>query len=195
MHRCLQLASLGAGNVAPNPMVGAVLVHGDRIIGEGYHEKYGAPHAEPNCIGSVTERDKDLVPESVLYVYLEPCVHFGKTPPCVDLIIRSKIPKVIIGCRDPFKEVNGKGIDRLRAAGIGVEVNVLEDECKNLNKRFFTFHSEHRPYFILKWAQTANGKIAVSPPTAVQSPGEKPNRLIITNEFTNRLVHKWRSEE
>jgi len=192
MYRCLQLARLGAGNVAPNPMVGAVLVHGDRIIGEGYHEKYGAPHAEPNCIGSVTGRDKDLVPDSVLYVSLEPCVHFGKTPPCVDLIIRSKIPKVVIGCRDPFKEVNGKGVDRLRAAGIEVELNVLENECKNLNKRFFAFHTEHRPYFILKWAQTANGRIADSPPAQFL---QEHDRVMITNEFTNRLVHKWRSEE
>jgi diaminohydroxyphosphoribosylaminopyrimidine deaminase/5-amino-6-(5-phosphoribosylamino)uracil reductase len=185
MHRCLELASLGAGNVAPNPMVGAVLVHDDRIIGEGYHEKFGAPHAEPNCISSVREQDRDLIAKSVLYVSLEPCVHLGKTPPCTDLIIRNKIPKVVVGCHDPFKEVDGKGIGKLRAAGVEVEVNVLEQECKNLNKRFFTFHTEHRPYIILKWAQTANGKIA----------GQGSNRLHITNDFTNRLVHKWRSEE
>src|ERR1041385_4236083 len=147
MHRCIQLAGLGAGKVAPNPMVGAVLVHGDRIIGEGYHEKYGGPHAEPNCIHSVTGQDKDLIAESVLYVSLEPCVHFGKTPPCADLIIKNKIPKVIIGCRDPFVEVKGKGIEKLKASGIEVET-VLENECRGLNKRFMVFHEQHRPYII-----------------------------------------------
>ena len=185
MLRCIQLAKLGAGNVAPNPMVGAVLVNNGRIIGEGYHQKYGEAHAEPNCINSVKIEDKHLIPESVLYVSLEPCVHYGKTPPCSDLIIKNKIPKVVIGCRDPFKEVNGKGIEKLEATGVKVELGVLQKECEELNKRFLTFYTQHRPYIILKWAQTSNHKIA----------GWESDRLLISNEFTNRLVHKWRSDE
>jgi diaminohydroxyphosphoribosylaminopyrimidine deaminase/5-amino-6-(5-phosphoribosylamino)uracil reductase len=160
-------------------------VHDDRIIGEGYHEKYGEAHAEPNCIKSVKEEDQNLVSQATMYVSLEPCTHFGKTPPCADLIIRNKIPKVVIGCRDPFKEVNGKGVEKLKAGGVEVEFGALEKECKELNKRFFCFHERHRPYIILKWAQTANGKMA----------GLTSDRLQITNEFTNRLVHRWRSEE
>jgi diaminohydroxyphosphoribosylaminopyrimidine deaminase/5-amino-6-(5-phosphoribosylamino)uracil reductase len=185
MHRCLQLAKLGSGNVAPNPMVGAVLVYNDQIIGEGFHQKYGEAHAEPNCIASVKDGNKNLISSSTLYVSLEPCTHFGKTPPCADLIIKNKIPKVVIGCRDPFEEVNGKGIEKLRKSGIDVEYGILEKECKELNKRFLGFHTQHRPYIILKWAQTANGKIA----------GRGRDRLFISNEFANRLVHKWRSEE
>lgn len=228
MHRCLQLASLGAGNVAPNPMVGAVLVNNDRIIGEGYHQKYGGPHAEPNCLTSVKEEDMLLIAESVLYVSLEPCAHFGKTPPCTDLIIQNKIPKVVVGCRDPFNEVNGKGIEKLSGAGIEVQQHILEEKCKELNKRFFTFHTAHRPYIILKWAQTANGQMAehsLSSSTGENSTQSSPvdnlqvnrswsrdeaseliastvggsrdkgDRLHISNEFTNRLVHKWRSED
>jgi diaminohydroxyphosphoribosylaminopyrimidine deaminase/5-amino-6-(5-phosphoribosylamino)uracil reductase len=197
MHRCIELANLGAGNVAPNPMVGAIMVYQDRIIGEGYHEKYGGPHAEPNCIASVKEEDRHLVSHATLYVSLEPCAHFGKTPPCADLIIRNKIPQVVIGCRDPFKEVDGQGIEKLQAAGIEIELGVLENECVELNKRFFTFHTQHRPYIILKWAETANGKIAASPRPSeeVASDSLGSNRLHISNEFTNRLVHKWRSEE
>jgi len=185
MHRCLELAKRGAGYVAPNPMVGAVLVHDGRIIGEGFHQQYGGPHAEVNCINSVREQDKDKVTSSVLYVSLEPCSHFGKTPPCTDLVITNKIPEVVIGCRDPFKEVDGKGIEKLKAAGVKVFYGILEKECQQLNKRFFTFHTKHRPYIILKWAETADGKIA----------GDGTNRLLISNEQTNRLVHKWRSEE
>ena len=139
MKRCLQLAELGTGAVAPNPMVGAVLVYENKIIAEGYHKKFGGPHAEVNCIASVPETNKPLIPLSTLYVSLEPCVHFGKTPPCADLIIKNKIPKVIIGCRDPFEEVNGKGIKKLKAAGVEVEAGVMEKECKELNKRFFIF--------------------------------------------------------
>jgi len=229
MHRCLELAKLGAGNVAPNPMVGAVLVYNDQIIGEGYHQKYGEAHAEPNCIHQAVQNGQsDLIPQSTMYVSLEPCVHFGKTPPCADLIIRNKIPKVVIGCRDPFKEVNGKGIGKLLGAGINVELGILEKECKELNKRFLGFHTQHRPYIILKWAQTANGKISPSPAlplgkgeantqplseqdsaidkdspkSEVSVPDTSPiggsrmgARLYISNEFTNRLVHKWRSEE
>jgi diaminohydroxyphosphoribosylaminopyrimidine deaminase/5-amino-6-(5-phosphoribosylamino)uracil reductase len=185
MQRCIELAKLGEGNVSPNPMVGAVLVHENRIIGEGYHQQYGFAHAEVNCISSIKEEDVHLLPQSTIYVSLEPCAHFGKTPPCADLIIHKKIPRVAVGCRDPFEPVNGKGIEKLKAAGTEVTVNVCEDECKELNKRFFTFHTKQRPYIILKWAQTADGKIA--------SAGTE--RLLISNEFTDRKVHKWRSEE
>jgi len=185
MHRCLELARLGAGSVAPNPMVGAVLVYENRIIGEGYHQVYGEAHAEVNCINSVLVADAPLIPLSTLYVSLEPCAHFGKTPPCSDLIIRYQIKIVVIGCRDPFTEVDGKGIEKLQYAGVTVTVGVLEAECRELNKRFFTFVTQHRPYIILKWAQTANGLIA----------GEGEERLLISQAYTNRLVHQWRSEE
>jgi len=185
MQRCLQLAALGAGQVAPNPMVGAVLVYEGRIIGEGYHRIYGKAHAEVNCIDSVSEPDRCVIPQSVLYVSLEPCAHHGKTPPCSDLVIQNKIPKVIIGSADPFKQVNGKGIEKLQIAGIEVITGILEDECKDLNRRFFTFHKKHRPYIILKWAQTADSKIA----------GIGPKRLLISNDITNRVTHKWRGEE
>lgn len=185
MQRCLQLAQSARGYVAPNPMVGAVLVYNDEIIGEGYHEKYGEAHAEVNCVNSVSENNRELISKSILYVSLEPCAHWGKTPPCADLIIKHKIPKVVIGCRDPFSEVNGKGIEKLRSAGVEVETGILESECKQLNKRFFCFHEKHRPFIILKWAQTDDKKIA----------NAGYGRLHISNEYTNRVVHKWRSEE
>ena len=185
MHRCLQLAMLGAGHVAPNPMVGAVLVHNGRIIGEGYHREYGKAHAEVNCIESVAEADKHLIVDSTLYVNLEPCAHFGKTPPCTDVIIKNNIPNVVVGSVDPFEQVDGKGIERLRQAGVEVITGILEHECKKLNRRFFTFHTKHRPFIILKWAQTVDSKIA----------GIADKRLLISGELTNRLVHKWRSEE
>lgn len=185
MYRCLELAKLGAGNTAPNPMVGAVLVHNGRIIGEGYHQKYGEAHAEVNCLNSVREEDRSLIPQSVLYVSLEPCAHFGKTPPCADLIIRHAIPEVIIGCRDPFKAVDGKGIEKLKAAGIKVTVDILKKECQELNKRFFTFYTQHRPYVLLKWAQTSDCKIGKA----------DGSRIYITHPYTDRRVHKWRSEE
>jgi len=185
MERCLSLARKGAGYTAPNPMVGAVLLHEGRIIGEGYHEQYGQAHAEPNCINSVADADKALIGYSTLYVSLEPCAHFGKTPPCSDLIIEKRIPRVVIGCRDPFEQVNGRGIEKLKAAGIEVITGVCEKACIDLNKRFFTFHEQQRPYVILKWAQTADEKIA----------GNNNQRLLISNPETNRLVHKWRSEE
>lgn len=185
MSRCLELATKGTGKAAPNPVVGAVLVYKGQIIGEGWHKKYGEAHAEVNCINDAVQNGfEKLIPESVLYVSLEPCAHFGKTPPCADLIIRYKIPKVVIGCRDPFEFVNGKGIERLQAAGKDVTVGVLEDDCRELNRRFFTYQEKKRPYIILKWAQTADGKIS----------GGK-ERLLISNKFTNRLVHRWRSEE
>jgi len=185
MKRCITLAAYGAASVAPNPMVGAVLVHNDRIIGEGYHKVYGGGHAEVNCLDSVLQRDRELVKSSTLYVSLEPCAHYGKTPPCADLIIRNNIPRVVVGCRDPFPEVNGKGIEKLRAAGIEVVTGVLENECRELNKRFFTYHIQRRPYIILKWAETGDGRIGYY----------GNNRLKISNEVTDRLVHKWRSEE
>jgi diaminohydroxyphosphoribosylaminopyrimidine deaminase / 5-amino-6-(5-phosphoribosylamino)uracil reductase len=217
MQRCLELAKIGAGSVAPNPMVGAVLVFADRVIGEGWHQKYGEAHAEVNCIHQAIQNGHMDLSQSTLFVSLEPCAHFGKTPPCADLIIQHKIPKVVIGCRDPFKEVNGKGIEKLQAAGVEVELadRLLAYECEQLNKRFFTFHKEKRPYIILKWAQTVNGKIAASPnPSeegALKSAQNKNSflypeskaplagveglRLLISNEYSNRLVHQWRSEE
>jgi diaminohydroxyphosphoribosylaminopyrimidine deaminase / 5-amino-6-(5-phosphoribosylamino)uracil reductase len=191
MHRCLELARLGDGHVAPNPMVGAVLVYAspdtgeERIVGEGYHQRYGQAHAEVNCIASVVEADRPLIALSTLYVSLEPCAHHGKTPPCADLIIDRQIPRVVIGCRDPFPQVNGKGIEKLQQAGVQVTVGVLEAACVALNKRFFTFNTLHRPYIVLKWAQSQDGKIA----------GSGGSRTPISNEFTNRLVHKWRSTE
>lgn len=185
IYRCLQLARLGAGNAAPNPMVGAVLVYKNKIIGEGYHQQYGQAHAEVNCLNSVGVEEKLQIDKSILYVSLEPCAHYGKTPPCADLIIKNKIPKVVVGCKDSYGEVNGKGIGKLRAAGIEVTVGVLENESIELNKRFFTFHQQQRPYIILKWTQSADGKIG-------SNDGE---RVFISNEFSNRLVHQWRSEE
>ena len=185
MHRCLQLAKLGSGYVAPNPLVGALLVYENRIIGEGYHEMYGGPHAEVNCIASVKTEDQSLIASSTLYVSLEPCAHYGKTPPCSNLIIQHKIPKVVVGCRDPFPKVNGKGIEQLQNAGIEVIVGIEEETCKQLNKRFFTFQQLHRPFVVLKWAQSSNLKINAY----------GIDRLFITNDFSNRLVHKWRSEE
>lgn len=195
MRRCLELAELGAGNVAPNPMVGAVLVYDGTIIGEGYHRKYGQAHAEPNCIRDAEERFAQgathgfgsagaLLASSTLYVSLEPCAHHGKTPPCADLVVAKGIPKVVVGVRDPFEQVNGKGIDKLERAGVTVVQPVLEEECAGLNKRFFTFHTRRRPYIILKWAQSADGFTGL--------PGQ---RTAISNPWSNRLVHRWRSEE
>src|ERR1700761_728111 len=157
MQRCLELAKLGAGFVSPNPMVGAVIVCDGRIIGEGYHQKYGHAHAEVNAVNQVLANHvnaADLLKRSIIYVSLEPCAHYGKTPPCADLIIKHQIPTVVVGCRDPFDQVNGKGIEKLQAAGVEVISGVLEAECKWLNRRFFTRVQKQRPYVILKWAQT-----------------------------------------
>ena len=184
MKRCIELALNGSGNVAPNPLVGCVIVYDDKIIGEGFHQEFGKAHAEVNAIESVT--DKTLLSKSTLYVSLEPCSHHGKTPPCVDLIIKHKIPHVVIGCADTFSEVNGKGIAALKNAGIKVTLNVLEEECRNLNKRFFTYHEKKRPYIILKWAQSKDGFIGKRNVTEPVS---------ISNEFSKTLSHKWRSEE
>lgn len=185
MHRCIQLAALGEGYVAPNPMVGAVLVHNNRIIGEGYHQVFGQAHAEVNCIASVKEEDRNLISQSTLYVSLEPCSHFGKTPPCTDLIIHNKIPRVVVGCTDPFPQVKGKGIALLRSQGVEVTEGILQPACVELNKRFFTFQLQHRPYIILKWAQSSNNKMARSDRA----------RFAISNDYSRRLVHRWRSEE
>jgi len=185
MHRCLQLAKKGLGNVAPNPMVGAILVHKDVIIGEGYHQSFGSNHAEVNCIQSVASNNKHLIKDSTLYVSLEPCNHFGKTPPCTNFIIQHGIKEVIIACMDSFEKVNGSGIEKLKEAGIKVTTGVLEKEALVLNKRFFTFHTLKRPYIILKWAQTNNGMIA----------GEMKQLIKISNDSTNKLVHQWRSQE
>jgi len=186
MQRCLDLAQLGMGDVAPNPMVGCVIVHDGIIIGEGYHEKYGQAHAEVNAIRSV--KNPELLPKSTLYVSLEPCAHFGKTPPCSDLIIENHIPNVVIGTIDPFAEVAGKGIEKMRKAGIEVEVGLLEKKCRTLNRRFFTFHEKKRPYIILKWAQTLDGFIDTDR-------SETVHPTWITNALAKRLVHKQRSEE
>lgn len=187
MSRCIELAQLGCGYAAPNPMVGCVIVHNNKIIGEGYHERYGEAHAEVNAIAAVN--DPFLLNEATLYVNLEPCAHFGKTPPCADLIITHQIPKVVVGCIDSFSEVAGKGIAKMRAAGIDVEVGVLEKESLQLNHRFFTFHTQKRPYVILKWAQSANGMIDID-----RTNGEK-GIFWITAPETKVLVHKWRHEE
>ncbi|MBX9892538.1 MAG: bifunctional diaminohydroxyphosphoribosylaminopyrimidine deaminase/5-amino-6-(5-phosphoribosylamino)uracil reductase RibD [Chitinophagaceae bacterium] len=182
MQRCLDLAQRGAGRVAPNPLVGAVLVHEGRIIGEGWHQQYGGPHAEVHCVQSVLPQDQDFIKASTLYVSLEPCSHFGKTPPCVQLIIEQGIPHVVIAMRDPFAKVNGAGIRQLQEAGIEVTVGVMENEARALNKAFLTFHQQQRPLVTLKWAQTADGFI-----------GKTDTRLLISNENSNRLVHQLRA--
>lgn len=186
MRRCLELATAGMGNVAPNPMVGAVVVYEGRIIGEGYHRRYGEAHAEVNAIEAVA--DKSLLPESTLYVNLEPCSHYGKTPPCAEMIARLQIPRVVVGSGDPNPLVNGRGMEILRQAGCEVVTPVLEEECQELNRRFFTFQQHKRPYIILKWAETADGFI-----DKFRTRDEKPQW--ISNEASRILVHKWRSEE
>ena len=185
MRRCIQLARNGQQNAKPNPMVGAVIVSADgRIIGEGYHVRCGEGHAEVNAFASVQPEDEALLSGATMYVSLEPCSHYGKTPPCADLIIKKGVRRVVVGCIDEFAEVQGRGIQKLLNAGIAVEVGVLEKECKELNRRFFTFHREKRPYIILKWAQTANGFI---------DDHFKP--VQISNDFTKMLSHKLRAEE
>lgn len=188
MQRCLELAALGAGSVSPNPMVGAVIVHDGKIIGEGYHQKYGEAHAEVNAVNAVIysySNHADLLKQSTIYVSLEPCAHYGKTPPCADLIIKHQIPTVVVGCRDPFAQVDGKGIEKLQAAGIEVKLGVLEKECQWLNRRFFTRVQKQRPYIILKWAQTADGFFA---------PADGSQHWI-TGPESGKLVHQWRAEE
>lgn len=186
MKRCLQLAKNGLGTTYPNPLVGSVIVHNGKIIGEGWHKKAGEPHAEVNAINAV--KNKALLSESTIYVNLEPCSHFGKTPPCANLIIEHKIPKVVIGCIDSYSEVAGKGIEKLTNAGCEVILNVLEKECLDINKRFFTFHNKKRPYIILKWAETADGFIAPLENTSKKS-------INISNQYSRQLVHKYRTDE
>lgn len=184
MARCIQLARNGLCNAAPNPMVGAVIVHNGRIIGEGYHARCGEAHAEVNAIRSV--KDESLLKESTIYVSLEPCSHYGKTPPCADLIINKGIPRVVIGCMDPFSLVAGRGIQKLRDAGIHVTVGVLEEKCRNLIRRFVTFHTHRRPYILLKWAQSADGYI--------DNKRTDGNPVIFSTPLTSMLVHKKRAE-
>lgn len=186
IKRCIQIAENGLGNTRPNPMVGAVIVYDNTIIGEGFTSAYGGNHAEVNAIASV--KNTSLLKKATLYVTLEPCSHFGKTPPCSDLIIKHRIPNVVIGCIDDNPEVAGKGIKKLTDAGCNVTVGVLEAECKAHHKRFFTFHNKKRPYIILKWAESNDGFL--SPETKNDN---KP--VWITNAFSRQLVHKWRSEE
>src|SRR5690554_5115458 len=188
MMRCIELARLGMGHVSPNPLVGCVIVHRNKIIGEGYHRQYGGPHAEVNAINEVT--DHQLLKESTLYVSLEPCAHYGLTPPCSDLIIEKMIPKVVIGTTDPFAAVAGRGITKLQKAGVEVVTGVLEDSCRELNKRFFTYHQKQRPYVILKWAQTADGFIDME-----RNPADIGTPTWITGPLALTLVHKLRSEE
>lgn len=190
MRRCLQLAAQGRMESRPNPMVGAVIVAHDvnggqgRIIGEGYHVRCGEGHAEVNAFAFVRPTHQHLLSESTIYVSLEPCAHYGKTPPCADLIVSKGVRRVVVGCVDPFARVQGRGIQRIRDAGIEVKVGVLSDECEWLNRRFFTFHRHHRPYIILKWAQTANGFI-----------DDGGKAIALSTPFTRMLVHKLRAEE
>lgn len=184
MARALQLAAMGVDKVSPNPMVGAVIVRDDKIIGEGYHMAWGGPHAEVNAINSV--KDQKLLKESTMYVTLEPCSHYGKTPPCSELIIKKGIPKVIIGCMDPFEKVSGRGAERLRKAGIEVVTGVMEDECIELNRKFITSHLNKRPYILLKWAQSADGYID-------HHRTERGKQAIISNPVTSMWTHRERA--
>ncbi len=186
IKRCIELAKNGLGNTYPNPLVGSVIVHKNKIIGEGWHQEAGKAHAEVNAINAV--KNAQLLKEATIYVSLEPCSHYGKTPPCSDLIIEKGIKKVVIGTTDPFVKVAGRGIKKLMQAGCDVVVGVLEKECQELNKRFFTFHKEKRPYIILKWAQTQNGFIA-------PKQQDKREPVWISNKYAKQLVHKWRSQE
>lgn len=198
MARCLQLAKNGRFGAAPNPMVGAVIVHNGKIIGEGYHRQCGGPHAEVNAVLSV--KDKRLLREATMYVSLEPCAHYGKTPPCADMIIEKGIPRVVIGCRDSFDQVDGKGIQKLREAGVEVTVGVLEKDCLALNCAFFTYHSKRRPYITLKWAQSADGYIDASRSIATNEISASEDKLqdygeavrFSTNETAMR-VHRLRA--
>lgn len=187
MRRALDLATKGAGYVAPNPMVGCVIVHNGTLIGEGYHRAYGGPHAEVHAIQSIS--DPSLLEQSTLYVSLEPCAHHGKTPPCSDLIIAKGIPKVVVACTDPFAAVNGKGIEKLQSAGVDVSIGILQKEAEFLNRRFFLFHQKKRPYVILKWAQTQDGFIDR------KRSKEENGQQRISGDQSRMLVHRWRTEE
>ena len=186
MARCLELAAKGRFGAAPNPMVGAVIVHGERIIGEGYHRQCGGPHAEVNAVRSV--KDERLLREATMYVSLEPCAHYGKTPPCADMIVEKGIPRVVIGCRDSYDQVDGKGIQKLREAGVDVTVGVLERECLELNRAFFTYHGKKRPYITLKWAQSADGYI-----DRVREAGDGGEAVRFSTDETAVRVHRLRA--
>jgi diaminohydroxyphosphoribosylaminopyrimidine deaminase/5-amino-6-(5-phosphoribosylamino)uracil reductase len=188
MRRCIDLAVRSEGHTWPNPMVGAVIVHSGSIIGEGYHLKAGAPHAEVNAVNSVA--DKSLLAESVMYVSLEPCSHFGKTPPCADMIISSGIRAVVIGATDTSGKVSGNGIRKLREAGVRVTSGVIEKECRRVNRRFFTFHEKGRPYVTLKWAESADGYIDI-----IRPPGSDREPYWISGKAERVLVHRWRASE
>lgn len=188
MQRCLELASAGEGLTYPNPLVGSVIVHNGKIIGEGYHIRAGESHAEVIAINSV--HDKALLKDSTLYVNLEPCSHFGKTPPCADFIVENKIPRVVIGTIDTNDRVSGQGVKKLKDSGCEVRTGFLEPECRRLNKRFFSFHEKKRPYIILKWAQSADGFIDIK-----RSPGHVQRPNWITGKPERILVHKWRAAE
>ncbi|ASB51065.1 bifunctional diaminohydroxyphosphoribosylaminopyrimidine deaminase/5-amino-6-(5-phosphoribosylamino)uracil reductase RibD [Alkalitalea saponilacus] len=188
MRRCLELAIQAEGFTYPNPLVGSVVVHNGKIIGEGFHQKAGSAHAEVNAIETVKE--KSLLQQSVLYVNLEPCAHYGKTPPCALLIKQHKIPRVVIGCVDTFSQVAGKGIKILRDAGVDVVTGILEKESRELNRRFFTFHEQNRPFVILKWAETRDGFLDIDREVVKDN---RPNW--ITNDHARRMVHLWRSRE
>jgi diaminohydroxyphosphoribosylaminopyrimidine deaminase / 5-amino-6-(5-phosphoribosylamino)uracil reductase len=187
MRRCIQLALNGKGTCSPNPMVGAVIVRNGKIIGEGWHHKTGMPHAEPNAINAVN--NQELLKDSTLYVSLEPCSHYGKTPPCADLIIKKQIPRVFVGCLDVFPLVSGNGVSKLRSAGVDVTVGVEKQACTELNLKFFTFHLLKRPYIHLKWAQTADGFIDRN-----RKPGSGELPLAISSPLTKMMTHKLRSE-
>ena len=187
MTRCIQLAQCGRYHAAPNPMVGAVIVCDGRIIGEGYHIRCGGPHAEVNAVRSVHPKDKDLLQRATIYVSLEPCSHYGKTPPCADLIISCGIPRVVVGCVDPFSEVSGRGIQKLRDAGISVTVGVLEQECLALNRRFIVNHTEKRPYVILKWAQSSDRFIDRLRSSSQEAP------VVFSTSESSMLVHRQRA--
>lgn len=185
MQRALELAKRGSGTAAPNPMVGAVLVHNDVIIGEGWHQQWGEPHAEVNCINNVPNSLKHLIPDSTMYVTLEPCAHWGKQPPCANRIVEEGIRKVVVCNDDPFEKVRGHGFEILSRAGVEVRRETLVENGRWLNRRFFTIHQQNRPYIILKWAQSADGYVA--PPDG--------SRTTISNHFSHILSHKWRTEE
>ncbi len=189
MLRSIEIAKNGLGTTAPNPMVGCVIVHENSIIGEGFTSPFGGSHAEVNAIRSV--KDRELLKNSTLYVTLEPCAHHGKTPPCVDLIISSKIPRVVIGVKDPHEKVGGKGIEKLLAAGCEVVTPLLESKCRYHHRRFLTFHEKERPYIILKWAESRDGFLAPS----VNERDKEPRPFWITNRYSRQKVHQWRSEE
>lgn len=193
MRRCLQIAKNGIAAALPNPSVGAVIVYQEKIIGEGFTSIYGGPHAEVNAINAV--KDKSLLKKATLYVSLEPCSHFGKTPPCCDLILKNDIPAIVIGCQDPNALVAGKSIQKMKEAGKIVVVGVLEKECQESNQRFFTFHNKKRPYIILKWAESLDGFIAPTNEVRLQISQAKQQPFWISNKYSRQITHKWRSEE